>query len=298
MARLAVLALGVDVWLTGVQAFALRSFCLFCVFTYVCTAAHLALNWAMAPKDRKKGLKFLRSDKRSKIPPFALAGTFGLVAACAVGLYSLSTGIAPRVGSEEMKRAFLASWDSLPSSPISVRDSDGQWGNPQAKVRLVLFSDFECPHCQRAAFAVQTALASEKDRVHLIFKHFPLDMSCNPLLTQPIHANSCVLAQLGQCAQKKGKFWDYHDRVFFKLSARELSSTRDKIWEGVRSVFTREEFDRCLTDPEALANVQSDIQQGNALGVTSTPSVFINGKKVSFAPTVDLLRELVMKELD
>ncbi len=297
MAWLALLALSVDLWLTGVQAFVLQSFCLFCVFTYVCTAAHLALNWAMAPKDRKKGLRFLRSDKRSKIPPFVGAGTFSLLAIGAVGLYSLSAGPAPRVGAEEAKRAFLASWDSLPSAPIALRVSDSQWGNPQAKVQIVLFSDFECPHCQRAAFAVQTALASEKDRISLVFKHFPLDMSCNRLLTQPIHANACALAQLGQCAQKKGKFWDYHDRVFFKLSARELSSTRDKIWEGVRSVFTREEFDRCLADPEAAANIQADIEQGNVLGVTSTPSVFINGKKVTLAPTVDLLRDLVKKEL-
>lgn len=296
MALLALLALSVDLWLTGVQAFVLRSFCLFCIFTYVCTAAHLALNWAMAPKERR-GSRFLRSDKRSTIPPLVWAGTFSLLIASSIGLYSLSTGPAPRVGAEEAKRAFLASWETLPSVPISLRASDSQWGNPQAKVQIVLFSDFECPHCQRAAFAIQTALATEKDSVNLVFKHFPLDMSCNRLLTQPIHANACALAQLAQCAEKKGKFWDYHDRVFFKLSARELSSTRDKIWEGVRTVFTREEFDRCLADSEAASNVQADIEQGNVLGVTSTPSVFINGKKVTLAPTVDLLRDLVKKEL-
>jgi protein-disulfide isomerase len=299
MALLSALALSVDVGLLGVQAFAIRSFCLFCLATYACTLAHLGLNWLLLPASQRRLKALFVTDKKSQVPALTLALTSMGVVVSAALIYRFAAPISleqQSAGFEQAKKSFLDNWDRAPSSAIAVRPTDATWGNPKAKVQIVLFSDFECPHCQRAAFAMHTAIAPEEERVWVIFKHFPLDMSCNRLLTQPIHANACALSHLAYCANKKGRFWDFHDRVFFKLSARELSSTRDQIWDGVRNVFSREEFDQCLSNPEALANTQADIEQGNALEINSTPTIFINGKRVTLAPTVDLLRELIQKE--
>ncbi|MBY0371864.1 thioredoxin domain-containing protein [bacterium] len=299
MARLSALALAIDAYLFGVQAFALKSFCLFCLFTYLCSFAHIAFNYWMAPVGRRNWRGFLRDQERAKIP----SAVWATVIVC-VGLFgfSLKSYIDGEISSEQSanleqsKKGFIETWSLMPRKEIPLNSTDASWGNPQAKVRVVVFSDFECPHCQRGAFALQTALAPEQDRVQLVFKNFPLDMSCNSLLQAPIHANACALAYLGFCANRKGKFWDFHDRVFFKLSARELSSSQEKIYDGVKSIFTKQEFDDCLKDPVAQSNARSDIALGAQLGINSTPSVFINGRQVLFAPTVDLIRTLVQKE--
>ncbi len=301
MARAAGGALLVDLYLLSVQAFVLQTFCLFCCLTYVCTGGHLFLNWQQLAAGHRHWENLFQGERRVRIASFAWAITFVAVLVGAIGVfqYHASTVGASRSASlEQSKKAFLETWANRPSSPISLKSTDASWGNPQAKVQVVVFSDFECPHCQRAAFALQTALAVNEKKVQMVFKHFPLDNSCNPLLQAPMHANACALSYLGYCANKKNRFWDFHDRVFFKLSARELSSSKDQLYDGVKTLFTRKEFDDCLANGDAQANTRADIELGKRVGVDSTPSVYINGKRVIFAPTVDLVQELVQKELD
>lgn len=301
MATLVSIALGVDFYLLGVQAFALKSFCVFCVATYLMSALHLGLNWFLLPTESRTCRNFFIADKRSRIPSMVVAMVVVLSSIAALGMLAYrSTNISAvqTANIEQARKAFLDSWANQPRVAIPTSSTDGSWGNPDAKVKLVVFSDFECPHCKRAAFALHTALSPEQNRVHLVFKNFPLDMSCNHLLQQPIHANACSLAALSYCANRKGKFWDFHDRVFFTLSEREISSTHDKLFDGVKTVFTRKEFDECLADPAAQANTKSDIALGIQLGIDSTPTLYINGKKVSFSPTVELVRSLVAKELE
>jgi protein-disulfide isomerase/uncharacterized membrane protein len=301
MARLALCALAIDVWLTGIQFFALHSFCLLCAFTYVCTIAHLVLNLLLMPTEKRQLRNLWVAEAGAPIPSLVWAVNAAALALASFVLYqSVSTQVnTVRTATQEQnKKTFLESWSQLPSAPITVQAGDPIWGNALSKIQIVVFSDFECPHCQRAAFAMHTALAPERERVHVVFKQFPLDNTCNPLLQEQMHPNSCALAHLGYCANQKGRFWEFHDRVFFRLSPRELSSSRDQIFEGVKPFFTRKEFDDCLTQPEAVAHTQSNIDQGRDLQINSTPTLFINGKKVSLPPTVDLLRELVQKEAD
>ena len=300
VARAATFAVAVDVWLLGVQAFALRSFCLFCCFTYLCTVVHLVGNWIQRDSDSRGWKAFLNAERKVRLPPFVWAGTFVVLLVAAFSMFHYvysSEGAARAANQDQARRVFMETWDQRPGKTIELKSTDPIWGNPDAKVKVVVFSDFECPHCQRAAFALHTALAPEQNQVQMVFKHFPLDMACNPLLQQPMHANACALAALGYCANQKKKFWDFHDRVFFKLSARDLNGDRDALYNGVKNLFSRRDFDECLRDPAAVESIRADIEQGRQLEVISTPTVFINGKRVAFAPTVDLIRDLVRREI-
>ncbi len=300
LARFAAIAVLVDAYLFGVQLFALKSFCLFCISTYLCTFGHLALNWFLRAPGERNWKSFLVGGKRNRLPSFAWAMTAAVVAVSGLFAYNYSNGSQEahrRANVEKSKQTFVETWAERPSKPIPVKASDATRGKRDAKVQVVVFSDFECPHCQRAAFALETALAPERDQVLLVFKNFPLDMACNNLLKQPIHQNACALAYLGYCANKKNRFWDFHDRVYYKLSGRDISSSQDRIQEGLKTIFTKKEFDECLKNPDAQAAIREDIELGKQVGVDSTPSIYINGKRVSFTPTVDFLRDLVQKEL-
>ncbi len=300
MARLAILALAVDVFLFGVQAFAVHSFCLLCLFTYLCTAGHLAANWLNQPRGVRNGRHWLVGERKAQLASFAIAANLVVLIGVSTALFQYVFGSAAAehiANLEQSKKVFLETWSTRPAKSIPIGEKDPSWGNPQAKVRIVVFSDFECPHCQRAAFALHTALASSESQVQLVYKNFPLDMACNPLLKQPMHTNSCALAKLGFCANEKKKFWEFHDRVFFKLSAREISSDQNAMHDGMKHIFTRKEFDECLANQDALSHTQRDIDLGRNLEIDSTPAIFINGKRVAFTPTVDLIRDLVQREL-
>lgn len=88
---------------------------------------------------------------------------------------------------------------------ITINPTDPVKGNKDAKVTLVVFSDFECPFCVRFYPTVKQIEDTYKDSVRVVFKQFPL--------TQ-IHPNAQSAAEASLCANEQGKFWEYHDKLF------------------------------------------------------------------------------------
>jgi protein-disulfide isomerase len=156
-------------------------------------------------------------------------------------------------------------------------------GNPNAKVTIVEFSDFECPYCSQAAPKVHEIVKAYPNDVKVYFLHYPLSF----------HKTAHPAAVAAACAQKQEKFWEMHDKLFtnqqgltedfFKSSAKELGLDESK-------------FVACLGDASVKAMVDKDLEQGTAAGVEGTPSFFING--VPYArgvPTVETIKEYVQR---
>ena len=121
-----------------------------------------------------------------------------------------------------------------------------------------------------------------KDRIFFVFKHYPLDSSCNPSVSYRVHPQACHLAQLAYCANKKGKFWEFHDHVFFRSFSKDDTVAKlGDIKRSLRRIFTEEEFSKCLKNKASLKNVAKDIKLGDRLGIKGTPAVYINGKEIT-----------------
>lgn len=307
IARLALLGLGVDLYLFGIQIFALGNLCVMCVATYAVTLVVFLTAYLAVGKSRGNVAAYLKSlwqprtqDAPTLVFPHFLLGVLALVAFGTV-LFLTPLALKMRSQSYEMvNRAmsqYFERWKELPAHPITVSPGDGTYGNPAAKVQIVEFSDFECPHCQRAAFTMHTAKGRLKDKAFFVFKHFPLDPSCNTSVKAMIHPNACVLARLSYCANQKKAFWPYHDAVFFKFDQEKhigSSPVLDSVKEGaLKSYFTEAEYHQCLASPESLAAVQEDIKLANARSVDGTPAVFVNGKRVTIPVTLENLEKLI-----
>ncbi len=189
---------------------------------------------------------------------------------------------------------FFSEFKDKPSRVIEAKDGDGTFGNPSSRVRIVEFSDFECPHCQRAAFTLHNSLETLGERVYFIFKHYPLDSTCNNTVTYQLHPKACKLAQLAYCAAKRNLFWEFHDTIFFDFKTEELPEW-DLIYGRLaeKQILSREEITRCLQNDKAIQNVLEDIRLGNSFGIKGTPTVLINGKAVTISITVESLRKLI-----
>jgi len=140
-------------------------------------------------------------------------------------------------------------------------------GPPDAPVTLVVFSDFLCPHCARAASVLRQLAEGPDARVRLVFRAFP------------VHAErmAMVAAIAGRAAERQGRFWELHDAMF--AAQRELSQERIMgLAEEIGLDLDR--FREDLLDPALEAQVRDDRDLGGRLGVRGTPSLFIDGRRM------------------
>ncbi len=169
------------------------------------------------------------------------------------------------------------------SKPVQVPDRADQpvIGKKDAKVRIVEFADFQCPFCERfykESYAQIKSKYVDTGKAKIIFRHFPLSF----------HQNAQKSAEAAECANRQGKFLEYHDLLFNNsqsdgtgLNLPDLKKYADQLGLNKGTLgFGKNRFNDCLDKGEAVDVVNKDIAEGTASGVAGTPSFFINGKKV------------------
>ncbi|HEX2081296.1 MAG TPA: thioredoxin domain-containing protein [Longimicrobium sp.] len=140
-------------------------------------------------------------------------------------------------------------------------------GPADARVRVVVFSDFECAGCGRAAEALRVLQQRWPDDVALVFRHYPLES---------IHPNAVPAALAAECAAEQGRFEAYHDALFAR---REQLGTVD--WAALArevGVPDADEFGRCVAEERHFDRVGQDVAAGDAIGIQGTPTIVVEGR--------------------
>jgi protein-disulfide isomerase len=121
------------------------------------------------------------------------------------------------------------------------------------------------------------------DQLAFAYKDFPL----------PNHPNARKAAEASRCAREQGKYWEYHDLLYEtkKYTAEDLKQHAHTLSLDA----TR--FEQCLASSRHTGPIKSDFNEGRKLGITGTPSFFMNGRFLSGAVTYELLREIVLQQL-
>jgi len=174
----------------------------------------------------------------------------------------------------------------LPPVRMTI-DADGfpARGSAAAAVTIVLFSDFECPYCQVVANTLAQVSKEYGDKVRLVFRQFPL--------TQ-IHPNAMKAAEASLCAADQSKFWEMHDELF-KAGERLVPAELSR--RAKAAGLDPAAFDTCLSSGKYAGRVRTEIDAARALGVSSTPTLFVNGRPVRGAVQYPELSKLVREEL-
>ena len=164
----------------------------------------------------------------------------------------------------------------LGSSPVR--------GPAGAPITLVLFSDFECPFCKRVEPTIAALEAAYPGKIRVVWKNFPL----------PFHANAKAAARAALAAHAQGKFWAMHDRLLAGQAALDGASLERYAREsGVDEAGWKASYAR---EDQAEA-VEADSKLGAALGVSGTPTVFVNGRRIAGAYPLATFRAVVEQEL-
>ncbi len=176
---------------------------------------------------------------------------------------------------------FYTWYTQLPVRPLAelANPNCHREGDPEAKVAIVEFSDFQCPYCVRA-FRDLRELVRARPEVSLVFRHFPLDATCNAHVTRTMHPDACLAACAAECAGRQDRFWQYHDVLFENNEHLE----RESLFRYAREMnLDLAAFRACLDDPATRARVGEDVEAASRVGVSSTPTIFFNGRTIEGA---------------
>jgi protein-disulfide isomerase len=153
-------------------------------------------------------------------------------------------------------------------------------GPADAKITIVEFSDFQCPHCKRGAQTMEEVMEAYPNQVKLVFKNIPLQF----------HKQAMPAAKAALAAAKQGKFWEMHDMLF-----ENQGSLGDAFYveAATKLGLDVEKFKTDMASPEVEAQVKADQEQGEKNGIQGTPGFFVNGVAVKGAYPLDHFKGII-----
>jgi protein-disulfide isomerase len=167
---------------------------------------------------------------------------------------------------------------------VAVNAEGPSRGGANAQVTIVEFSDFECPYCGHAVETLRQVDKSYGDKVRIVFRDYPLFS----------HRTAKRAAEAAHCADEQGKFWEMHDRLFSKGGPL---SDADLYRFAAQSGLDQAKFDACLTSGKYKDAWKASQEEGNRVGVASTPSFFVNGRLIVGAAGFDVFSKIIDEEL-
>ncbi len=172
-----------------------------------------------------------------------------------------------------------------PEARYAATVDDAQTRGPaDALVTIVMFEDFQCPFCSRAAATMDRVAKEYGQDVRLVFKHNPL----------AFHQAAMPAAMASEAAGRQGKFWKMHDLLF--ENQKELEQ-EDLLRYAKKLRLNRQRFKRDLRDQALEQKIKDQQEQAERLGARGTPAFFINGRFLSGAQPFESFAELIDEEL-
>jgi protein-disulfide isomerase len=157
-------------------------------------------------------------------------------------------------------------------------------GPANAPVVIAEFSDFQCPFCSRVGPTLKRIEEVYQDKVRIVWKNLPLDM----------HKNAQGAAQAALAADKQGKFWEFHDKLF--ANQRQLGLESYRKYAADLGLDTAQ-FDKDFIDPAIQKAIAADKAEARSLEVTGTPGFFVNGRFLKGAKPFEAFAKVIDAEL-
>ncbi len=158
-------------------------------------------------------------------------------------------------------------------SNLLIKDNSNKIATDSAKTTIVEFGDYQCPACKMAHPIINQVLKDYQGRVNFVFRHFPL----------PQHQNAFQAAEAAEAAGEQGKYFEMHNKLYENQDEWDENNNPLEIFLKYAQDLNLSvgQFKDSVTSNEFQQKISSDKNDGNALGLNSTPTFFINGTKMS-----------------
>ncbi|MBI2981703.1 MAG: DsbA family protein [Deltaproteobacteria bacterium] len=181
------------------------------------------------------------------------------------------------------KKADIAYLIAAPKLEVPEGDAPAM-GPKDAPIRLVEYTDYECPFCGRARDAVNQVLKEYKGKVRYVIKDFPLSF----------HKNAFKAHEAAHCAGEQGKYWDLNKKIW----DNQRSIAEEDLKKYATEIkLKKKEFEDCLNSGKFASLIRQNVQEGQDVGVSGTPAFFINGRPLSGARPFAAFKEIIDGQL-
>lgn len=160
-----------------------------------------------------------------------------------------------------------------PGEVMKKRLAERSAGNPESKMWITEYFDYQCPPCSLASLLLSEHLKAKPDSIYLQVRYYPLQN----------HPHAMKAATYAECASRQqGTFWKFHDLLMSKQKEWSMERYPELKFLGYakEAGLDLEKWDRCTKDPEVSKFILDEKAKATELGVTITPSFFVNGELV------------------
>ncbi len=167
---------------------------------------------------------------------------------------------------------------------VTFPDDAPVLGPKDAPITIVEFTDYQCPYCQQAQQYVDRVMATYKDQVRLVYQEFPLDF----------HGQAKPAGVAARCAGEQGRFWEMHSSLLLSPGTYDAADLQRRAATlGIDAT----KFNACVGSGKYDAVIEKAIANGRSVGVTGTPTFFLNGRSFSGAQPFEVFERMIEEEL-
>ncbi len=169
-----------------------------------------------------------------------------------------------------------------------IKEGDAVFGKQDSNVKMVVFSDFQCPYCKLFHQTLRQTMKTYGDRVAFGFKHLPLSF----------HAQAEPAALAAECANEQGKFWEYGDKLFAMQAEWSAVTGTQKFKDYARVMGLKTaEFNQCLDSKKYQDKIDASKAEAAGFGISGTPAFFVNSQFNNGVATAEQLKVILDQEL-
>lgn len=168
-----------------------------------------------------------------------------------------------------------------------------KFGNPEANISFVMFFDFDCIYCKQQYSYLRELMDTYKDYVYFEFRNMPFDV---------LHENTYALSNAAMCASSQGKFWEMFDEIYKNFEVRQYIASSEI--PSLISIYANniglniDMFNDCYNNERYENVIKKDYVDGVSYGVAATPTVFVNGTKLSGVISKENLEKLFVTSIE
>ena len=287
ISALGLISFFVSVFLAFKSVFILHKICILCFFTYILNTFIAIISTDFVNGGFISSIKISFKDFISGVKQYTVS--FLVVLLIGVGFLTYTT-LANPFTPQVKKYNSIKSYLKMTTNPYSI--SGNYLGNPNASMKVELFSDFSCPMCFAYSIMLHKAVKESDNNIYIESYNLPLDRECNKYLRKQVHKGACRFAKYAVAAKNQGKYWDMSTLIFehHPKNDNEAINLAKKLGLDV------EKFKNDINSKDTIQDISEDIDYAVSQGVIATPAIIVNGKRyVGIKPYYELKKLLEEK---
>ncbi len=297
----------------GVLMIKIGEICSLCIMTYIInvflfiTIFFFAKNFFNLTNIKESLIDFFKPADSDEKVSLSLSILFVFFLAFAIftsaNIIKMKSGI--NKTPDVQKSKLLSNFYSQKQENLEFPQSNLTIGKKDAKIKIYIFNDFLCSACYKLYQMEKFILAKYKNKIQIIYYHYPLDSTCNKYVDDSVYPNSCLASKSMYAAAEAGFFEDYFYVHFSNYNNYHDGFEKENILKNLAEVekqfrinaSSKQKFEMLLDSSSGKEQISGHIEFAEKIKIEATPTLFISGRKIVGVPPRELLEGIIDSEL-